>query len=320
MAGGAVDGDLLGSLLSRERGGAGPPRAVAPFWAPTLAITSLLDGHRGCVNSLGFSHSGELLCSGSDDTRVLVWRPAEAGASAAPVAAIKTGHEANIFCSEFLPHTGARRCRRRCAAAGNVAPPPMPLVCRRCAVEKPPPCGRRCSPPHAPLSLKLPPLSYRSSFPGEASIATCSGDWSVKVCDIERGRATATYRHHGDRAKKLIVDHESPHVLLTCSEDGSGAATRARERPPPPQPQRQSPPQPSRALDTVLLMIPRNNPLKNANLSVRARPAAGRAARGAPGAPPGGGGPRARGALDRLPRAPPLAAGRRRQRRLAAAL
>jgi hypothetical protein len=127
MAGGAVAGGLVGSLLSRERGGAGPPRAVAPFWAPTLAITSLLDGHRGCVNSLGFSHSGELLCSGSDDTRVLVWRPAEAGASAAPIAAIKTGHEANIFCSEFLPHTGARRpfsCR-------PLPPPPVAARCHR---------------------------------------------------------------------------------------------------------------------------------------------------------------------------------------------
>jgi len=172
MAGGAVAGGLVGSLLSRERGGAGPPRAVAPFWAPTLAITSLLDGHRGCVNSLGFSHSGELLCSGSDDTRVLVWRPAEAGASAAPIAAIKTGHEANIFCSEFLPHTGARRrigshqaaagCRRSCAACAPPfspsEPPPVAAVLVPPNGRLPPPRGAHTAPPPRARLLPLKPL------------------------------------------------------------------------------------------------------------------------------------------------------------------
>lgn len=38
-----------------------------------LKLESTLEGHDGCVNTVCWSDNGELLVSGSDDTRVCIW-------------------------------------------------------------------------------------------------------------------------------------------------------------------------------------------------------------------------------------------------------
>lgn len=38
-----------------------------------LELRSTLEGHTGCVNTVSFSDDGEILISGSDDKRVMLW-------------------------------------------------------------------------------------------------------------------------------------------------------------------------------------------------------------------------------------------------------
>ncbi|KAF9457019.1 WD40-repeat-containing domain protein [Collybia nuda] len=71
----------------------------------------LTTGHSGqvCVNTLSWARDGELLLTGGDDTTVRIW-----GLDAANVsqeypfvcrAVIQTGHRANIFNAQMLPHS-----------------------------------------------------------------------------------------------------------------------------------------------------------------------------------------------------------------------
>lgn len=40
-----------------------------------LGLETQLDGHRGCVNCLQWSMNGDLLASGSDDYKIMIWQP-----------------------------------------------------------------------------------------------------------------------------------------------------------------------------------------------------------------------------------------------------
>ncbi|KAI8141408.1 WD40-repeat-containing domain protein [Fennellomyces sp. T-0311] len=65
-----------------------------------MTLYKELHGHDGCVNTLYWSHGGDKLLSGSDDTMVCVWLPWEDYRMAY---SIETGHNANIFSAKFMP-------------------------------------------------------------------------------------------------------------------------------------------------------------------------------------------------------------------------
>ncbi|XP_055913497.1 DDB1- and CUL4-associated factor 8-like [Eupeodes corollae] len=58
--------------------------------------------HSGCVNCLNFNRSGNLLCTGSDDMRVIVWD----WAMNKTKFQYKSGHQANIFQTKFIEMNG----------------------------------------------------------------------------------------------------------------------------------------------------------------------------------------------------------------------
>ena len=181
-------------------------------WVEDLDIVNELGGHTGCVNALRYvsspplllpfltfrswSKSGELLASGSDDTHLNIWsyNPESLASPFTLKTCVSTGHVANIFSTKFMPHSNDR------------------------------------------------------------TVVTCAGDAEVRVFDIERGgssgnasreaRAASTtrsqrfqnffpnagflndgntnsrvYRSHADRVKRIVTE-SSPHLFLTCSEDG----------------------------------------------------------------------------------------------------
>lgn len=47
--------------------------ASSPDLVERLELRTQLEGHTGCVNTVCFSDDGELLVSGSDDQRVMLW-------------------------------------------------------------------------------------------------------------------------------------------------------------------------------------------------------------------------------------------------------
>jgi WD repeat-containing protein 42A len=67
-----------------------------------LTLSQTLQSHRGCVNSVTWSEKGDLLVSGSDDTKICIWDYHEGGRLRTK---IDSGHTANIFCTRFMPNT-----------------------------------------------------------------------------------------------------------------------------------------------------------------------------------------------------------------------
>ncbi|GAB4844926.1 Protein ALTERED SEED GERMINATION 2 [Ancistrocladus abbreviatus] len=66
-----------------------------------LSLESELEAHQGCVNTIAWNSKGSLLISGSDDTRINIWKYS----SRKLLHCIETGHSANIFCTKFVPAT-----------------------------------------------------------------------------------------------------------------------------------------------------------------------------------------------------------------------
>ncbi|KAJ7047333.1 WD40 repeat-like protein [Mycena alexandri] len=65
-------------------------------------------GHSGCVNALSWARDGEILLSGGDDRTVQIWRMDPTSDDAYPFVCrsiIQTGHLANIFNAQMLPHS-----------------------------------------------------------------------------------------------------------------------------------------------------------------------------------------------------------------------
>lgn len=58
-----------------------------------LELMYKLEYHRGCVNSLHFNRSGELMVSASDDKRVVLWN----WAADKTILSYDSGHTGNVF-------------------------------------------------------------------------------------------------------------------------------------------------------------------------------------------------------------------------------
>ncbi|GAX74097.1 hypothetical protein CEUSTIGMA_g1546.t1 [Chlamydomonas eustigma] len=80
-----------------------------------LIIEKLLEGHMGCVNTVHFDPTGELLLSGSDDLQIIIW-DWSAGSKRFE---FEPGHRNNIFQVRILPHTSCKTIVS-CAADGQV--------------------------------------------------------------------------------------------------------------------------------------------------------------------------------------------------------
>lgn len=52
-------------------------------------------------------------------------------------------------------------------------------------------------------------------------LASCAGDGEVRLHDVAAARA-AVFSHHSSRVKKMVTEPGNPHLLITCSEDGTG--------------------------------------------------------------------------------------------------
>lgn len=63
-----------------------------------MSMLHKLEKHYGCVNCLNFNKAGNLLVTGSDDLKVIVWNWAQNK----PVIIQTSGHRSNIFQSKFV--------------------------------------------------------------------------------------------------------------------------------------------------------------------------------------------------------------------------
>ena len=80
-----------------------------------LDIYKKLEKHRGCVNTVSFNANGNILVSGSDDKRVILWDWETGHAKLT----FQSGHFNNVFQAEIMPYTDDRSLVT-CAADGQV--------------------------------------------------------------------------------------------------------------------------------------------------------------------------------------------------------
>ncbi|KAH8498063.1 hypothetical protein H0E87_017111 [Populus deltoides] len=80
-----------------------------------LEIHKKLEKHEGCVNTLSFNSGGDVLISGSDDLRVILW-DWETGRVKL---SFNSGHRNNVFQAKFMPFSDDRIIVT-CAADGEI--------------------------------------------------------------------------------------------------------------------------------------------------------------------------------------------------------
>ncbi|XP_074312885.1 uncharacterized protein LOC141648254 isoform X2 [Silene latifolia] len=80
-----------------------------------LDVLRKLNEHRGCVNTVSFNASGEILVSGSDDRSVILWDWEIGHAKLS----FDSGHNNNVFQAKFMPYSDDRSIVT-CAADGQV--------------------------------------------------------------------------------------------------------------------------------------------------------------------------------------------------------
>lgn len=158
-----------------------------------LDIVQELDGHSGCVNALSWSSDGHLLASGSDDVHVNIHRYLPGDDSTQPLkltTSVATGHTQNIFSVKFMPHS-ADKTVVTAAGDGEV---------RVFDLEYAGSAG------HASRASALASVGRRRR--GSQTTYLTDGNTNARV-----------YRSHGDRVKRIVTE-SSPHLFLSCSEDG----------------------------------------------------------------------------------------------------
>ncbi|MBA0572634.1 hypothetical protein Golob_002961, partial [Gossypium lobatum] len=80
-----------------------------------LEIYKKLKKHRGCVNTVSFNADGNILVSGSDDKRVILWDWETGNAKLT----FQSGHVNNVFQAKIMPYSDDRSLVT-CAADGQV--------------------------------------------------------------------------------------------------------------------------------------------------------------------------------------------------------
>jgi len=90
--------DVISSLYSRQQGILNPSQFVKDTCGSQVLVGRLkqlkpLVHHNGCVNTLHFSPSGDLLASGSDDLDIAIWD----WAKHKKVLSYDSGHASNVF-------------------------------------------------------------------------------------------------------------------------------------------------------------------------------------------------------------------------------
>lgn len=80
-----------------------------------LDIYRKLERHKGCVNTVSFNAAGDVLVSGSDDRRVILWN----WETGQVKLSFQSGHNNNVFQAKIMPYTDDR-CIVTCAADGQV--------------------------------------------------------------------------------------------------------------------------------------------------------------------------------------------------------
>ncbi|MCO5601487.1 hypothetical protein L7F22_055608 [Adiantum nelumboides] len=103
---------FLGHIVSKD----GVRMDLAKDLIRRFHLHAELDGHVGCVNTVHFNTSGDILVTGSDDRQIALW---DWGTKSKRVS-FYSGHEDNVFQARIMPFSDNRTVIS-CSADGQVA-------------------------------------------------------------------------------------------------------------------------------------------------------------------------------------------------------
>lgn len=176
-----------------------------------LDIYRKLEKHRGCVNTVSFSEDGDILVSGSDDRRVILWD----WQTGCIKLSFNSQHENNVFQAKIMPCTDERSIVT-CAADGQVRLAQIP---ERGAVES------NVLGKHQGRAHKL------AIEPGSPHIFyTCGEDGLVQHFDLRTRNATElfTCQTIDDRRRRftsviplnaITIDPRNPNLFAVAGSD-----------------------------------------------------------------------------------------------------
>ncbi|WCJ39933.1 DDB1- and CUL4-associated factor 8 [Euphorbia peplus] len=175
-----------------------------------LDILKKLDKHRGCVNTVSFNVDGDILVSGSDDRRIILW-DWETGRTKL---SFHSGHNNNVFQAKIMPYTDDRSIVT-CAADGQVR---HAQILERGTVE-------------TGLLGKHQGRAHKLAIePGSPHIFyTCGEDGLVQHFDLRTRRATQLFtcqamddrRHHMPvvHLNAIAIDPRNPNLFAVAGSD-----------------------------------------------------------------------------------------------------
>ncbi|XP_015941843.1 uncharacterized protein LOC107467311 isoform X3 [Arachis duranensis] len=175
-----------------------------------LDVLRKLEKHRGCVNTVCFNADGDILVSGSDDRRVILW-DWETGHIKL---SFHSGHTNNVFQAKIMPHSDDRSIVT-CAADGQVR---HAQILERGRVEN-------------KLLAKHQGRAHKMAIePGSPHIFyTCGEDGLVQHFDLRTGTATElfTCQPIKDRwdyipvihLNAIAIDPRNPNLFAVAGSD-----------------------------------------------------------------------------------------------------
>ncbi|KAL4585077.1 hypothetical protein LXL04_009691 [Taraxacum kok-saghyz] len=174
-----------------------------------LALSRKLEKHRGCVNTVSFNDNGDILVSGSDDRRVILWDWETGNVKLA----FHSGHNNNIFQAKIMPGTDDRSIVT-CAADGQV---------RHAMIPENGEIETKLLGKHHGRAHKL------ANEPGSPHIFyTCGEDGLVQHFDLRTGIATELFSCQpiSDRSftgiinlNSIAIDPRNPNLFAIAGSD-----------------------------------------------------------------------------------------------------
>ncbi|CAN4101753.1 unnamed protein product [Withania somnifera] len=176
-----------------------------------LDLYGKLNGHEGCVNTIDFNAAGNVLVSGSDDRRVMLWD----WATRKSKLSYPSGHMDNIFQAKFMPFADDRKVVTA-AADGQVR---LGLLLENGQVET-----KRIGRHHGRVhNLAVEPGSPYIFY-------SCSEDGFVQHYDLRSDSATkifccSSYRENNKRSSRsvklnsIVIDPRNPNYFSVGGSD-----------------------------------------------------------------------------------------------------
>ncbi|CAH2065338.1 unnamed protein product [Thlaspi arvense] len=210
--------DGFREIFNREIGLSHPRTNSRRIYASQGTVKKLdlygkLIGHEGCVNALEFNSTGDILVSGSDDRRIMLWN----WLYRSRTLSYPSGHSENVFQTKFIPFTDDRTIITS-GADGQVR---LGQILENGKVETKR-LGR-----HDGRVYKL------AVLPGDPNVFySCGEDGFVQHFDIRSNSGTMVLysspftqgcrRHHSSsriRLNSIAIDPRNPHYLAVGGSD-----------------------------------------------------------------------------------------------------